>query len=522
MKILQIIFLLFFIDELNSQINIGGVPFSFENPSYQLNIPEYITPLLNMNLINSEDLIDEQSNTPPRFGFSFQVSLNLANSGIWKTINSQEKIWQLKIKCQNSKSINLVFNKFHLSENSVLHIYNKNNGKIIGGFTHKNNKGSLINPKKFSTGLLYGNELILELRTPINQQNNSILEIGQIVHGYRFINYNQYYQKSFNSSSVCHVNINCPEGNSKQLTKKGISLVLIDGNRICTGSLINNVLNNRKLYFLTADHCLNGKDAISNPEAYEWSFLWDYEAPSCIDPIDEPQLKLTSGAFVIANNSTSDFALLELIESPSSYMPPIDVFFNGWDRNQPLGGGYGIHHPKGDIKKISHFTNSPQNGKVHASSSHWNVTWTQTQTRWGVMEKGSSGSPLFLNNNRIIGQLHGGPSSCFESDFDKNDDYGRFSVSWNSSSNSKRRLSNWLDPLNLNPMYLDGISGVNCATTLVNNLQIATSNIYQDCIISSANTSINNAKTIFQISNFSVINENFNVNNIAEFEIRTW
>ncbi|MCU0323602.1 MAG: serine protease, partial [Chitinophagaceae bacterium] len=380
------------------QINIGGRPYSLENTSWQSNIASIATPTLNMATVNADDIADSIANQPPRFGFPHNVSYNLTNSGTWKTLPTGEKLWQLKIVCPSSKSINFVFSQYHLPPYATLHIYNPISGKTIGGFTDKNNKGTFTNPKKLTTGLVYGDNVILELRLPANQQSNTKLQIGSIVHGYRYIYFTQNQFKALGSSGSCNVNINCPEGSTKQNTKRGVSMILVNGFRACTGSLINNTSNDRKLYFLTAHHCLSGRDAISNPDASDWAFAWEYEAPNCINPTNEPPVKLTSGATIVANNSTSDFALLELKEDPLNLMPPIQTFFNGWDRtNNPIGGGYGIHHPAGDIKKISHFNASPTAGTYYSNANdHWGVIWNQTTSNWGITEPGSSGSPLFL------------------------------------------------------------------------------------------------------------------------------
>ncbi|MFN7015269.1 MAG: hypothetical protein ACK4ON_13470, partial [Bacteroidia bacterium] len=68
---------------------------------------------------------------------------------------------------------------------------------------------------------------------------------------------------------------------------------------------------------------------------------------------------------------------------------------------------------------------------------------------------GSSGSPLFDNNGRIIGQLWGGGASC--SQLTSPDYYGRLANSWNpSGSNSTNRLMDWLDPNNSGTSVLNG------------------------------------------------------------------
>ncbi|MEM0993571.1 MAG: hypothetical protein AAGI49_11105, partial [Bacteroidota bacterium] len=65
----------------------------------------------------------------------------------------------------------------------------------------------------------------------------------------------------------------------------------------------------------------------------------------------------TSGAVLLANPSVtsdangSDFALFELLEDPSDVY---DVYFAGFNAtDDPGNGGVGIHHPRGDAKKIA-------------------------------------------------------------------------------------------------------------------------------------------------------------------------
>lgn len=72
----------------------------------------------------------------------------------------------------------------------------------------------------------------------------------------------------------------------------------------------------------------------------------------------------------------------------------------------------------------------------------------------GTTEGGSSGSPLFNPNFRIIGQLQGGCAACGNhlADF-----YGRLPVSWLGGGISSSRLSNWLDPKGLLPSQYFGL-----------------------------------------------------------------
>ena len=114
------------------------------------------------------------------------------------------------------------------------------------------------------------------------------------------------------------------------------------GSRLCTGSMVNNTAQDLTPYFLTANHCLGGNDS--------WIFMFNYESSGCQNQNGLTNMTV-SGSTLLANSATSDFALLELNESiPEDY----NVFFSGWDvtgntPNIPVC----IHHPSGDIKKIT-------------------------------------------------------------------------------------------------------------------------------------------------------------------------
>ena len=225
-----------------------------------------------------------------------------------------------------------------------------------------------------------------------------------------------------------------------------------------SGSLINNTSNNQTPYFLTADHCIGSLDANGDTDASYYSFWWNYESSSCTQNSTDFVASSTSGATLVSNNSATDFALFELTESPLD--SNIDVYFNGWDRTiSPNQGGVGIHHPSGDFKKIATHNVVPSQGQVWSANTHWRVNWTQTANGYSVTEGGSSGSPLFTNDKRIIGQLHGGSSINCSDPANDPGEYGRLHVSWDGSS-PQRRLKDWLDPLDTDQNFLDGIGTV--------------------------------------------------------------
>ena len=446
--------------ESYSQISTNEKPISFGNnleKALEQNIPNKVMPSLDMVRINREDKEDDSNGVPPRFGYPHSVNYNLNNSGQWVNLPDGSRLWRLSISCPNALSINLLYDKFWLPDGAKFFVYSYDKKRTLGAFTSANNKGTKDKILGFATGLVYGDKIVLEYYEPKNVRNQGIISIAYVVQGYRYINIYDG-QEDFGSSGSCQVNVNCSEGQNWQNEKNAVALILVNGTRWCTGSLINTTANDNRPLFLTANHCLSGgADAISNPSLDYWSFYWNYEAPGCSNPTKEPPIYSTVGANVVANNSVSDFALISLQEDPKNNSN-IKLYYLGWDRSGNSGnGGVGIHHPSGDIKKIATL-NTATNNNWEGNTNFWSHYWNSTANGYSVTEGGSSGSPLINNNRHIIGQLYGGSHiNCFNPSQDIAA-YGKFSVSWtgNGATDNRRKLQPWLDPRNTGAIVLDG------------------------------------------------------------------
>ena len=132
-------------------------------------------------------------------------------------------------------------------------------------------------------------------------------------------------------------------------------------------------------------------------------------------------------------------------------------FYAGWDVTGSVStSGVGIHHPSGDRKKISTFTSNLSNSSAYFPGAHWRVYWEETQTNHGVTEGGSSGSPLFDEDGRIVGTLTGGASFCDSPNAP--DYYGKMSFHWsgNNPIGDDEKLEPFLDPAGTGQQTLDG------------------------------------------------------------------
>ena len=220
----------------------------------------------------------------------------------------------------------------------------------------------------------------------------------------------------------------------------------------------------------------------------------------------------------MANDSPSDFALFQLIENPYDYN--VNLYYNGWDRQTPTGSGVGIHHPWGDIKKISTYTNSPTDQPLQGFSwiYHWGVSWISTTHGFSRILPGSSGSPLYNTEKRVIGQCHYGVLLNASSCISQNAFYGKFSVSWNHNNIPQRQLAYWLDPLNLNPLYTDGSY---CFTNSISNKTYTSDATETGCSISATNITIpSGINVIYDAVNSTTLNGPFQVNLGASLEIK--
>lgn len=412
-----------------AQISTKQAPHSFYNKSITNEMAIVEMPSINLTQLLEEDELEREQDVPWRFGKDMDVNLNLSNSGTWTTLSNGSRIWRLKINSIGAYSINLIYNEFFIPEGATFHLYNSSKTHVIGGFTSRNNKSN----RKFATGLVKGESCILEYFEPTNQTGNGIINVSKVIHAYKNI-------LDFGSSGSCNNNVNCPVGKNWEDEKRSVAMVLLSSNtRWCSGALVNNVNKDTTPFFLTANHCSMGNSNAGDIE--NWIFMFNYESPNCTNA-DGMTDQTISGCTVRAKKADTDFLLVELSSKPpESY----NAYYAGWTReNTSSINSVGIHHPSGDIKKISFDYNPPLSSRInttHPTNSHWKIqAWND-----GTTEGGSSGSPLFDQNSRIAGQLHGGRASCtnITSDF-----YGKFPMSWNRGSSSSSRLRDWLDPNN--------------------------------------------------------------------------
>lgn len=446
-----IIITFLFISTISAQVSNGGIAPSIKfKQNYDVS---KIIVLDKLDIINLEknDTENLKNGTPLKYAQSIKVNLNPENSGYWTEMPNGKRVWRLKIKALDAKAIGVYYNKFVIPEGGELYLYNETKKQQLGAYTSFNNKSH----ETFANELIKGETVTIEYVESSTSPYKPEINISEIAYAFRDVNFLK--GEEFSSSQSCQNNINCtPIGDNWQDEKRGvvrISIKIGDLYYWCTGSIINNTKQDCLPYILTADHCGEGA---TETDLQSWIFYFNYEATDCTTPTTEPTSKTMTGATHLANASLdagSDFYLVMLETYPAT---SLNVYYNGWNRNTTATpGGVGIHHPSGDIKKISEYTVTPTSSTYPggtASGAHWRMKWSN-----GVTEEGSSGSPLFDLNGRIIGDLSGGLSQC--TTLTAYDFYGKFSYSWSSNgTTSDKQLKPWLDPSNSGVLTLDGMN----------------------------------------------------------------
>lgn len=403
----------------------------------------------NIQKLQSEDRTNDSLHIGPwRFGYNYDTDINLYDQATWIPTKEGGKVGLLKISAKNAKTINLTFSNTRIPEGNALYIYNPDKTVILGKFTqHHIYKGEL------GAELIPGHTVIVEYDvSPENIDNMGNVEISRVTYGYRTSK--EFKMKVFGSSQSCEMNVNCPDGAPYIQQRNSAVMLVVGSNGFCSGALINNTAYDGKPYVLTANHCTLMHDNYAS-----WIFRFKWQSPTCSSPSSSPSYESLSGAALLAKRDPSDFCLVKITGGLDSGKVPQNCspYFAGWNRgNVAPPSTFCIHHPKGDIAKIS-FDDNPPVISQGMGSSEANSTWKVTWDRHTATESGSSGSPLFNNAGQIIGELWGGNSNCSNSGAGGYDYYGRLHNSWNPlGSNTTNQLRYWLDPNNSGDTSITG------------------------------------------------------------------
>ncbi|HRO26102.1 MAG TPA: hypothetical protein PLD19_01535 [Luteimonas sp.] len=204
---------------------------------------------------------------------------------------------------------------------------------------------------------------------------------------------------SCNIDTVCRVGTLGPSFANTVSSVARMVYVKEGSSWLCTGTLLNDMDNASQIpWFHTANHCIPSQTIASTLNTY-----WKYEATACSSGILGNYTLLSGGADHLYSSAATDGALLRLRDDA-----PAGAHFAGWDAGAlPASTAVtAIHHPSGDVKKVSFGQHRPN----RSDSVNHGVGWLE-----GTTEGGSSGSGLFTLSGGgyyLRGGLYGGEASC--------------------------------------------------------------------------------------------------------------
>ncbi len=410
-------------------------------------VPVYELPLQDNKALQTAELAAREPGRPMHFATRVEVDINPDTHGQWEVLPGGLAVWRLRLHSPEAYSLNLGFTRYEMAPGGLLLLYSPDLSHLQGPFSRADNEDHA----QLWTPILYGDEMVMELQVPATEKDLVQLQLSYVHHD--FIGFGLRGSRS----GSCNLDVVCGAADGWDIVDDYRDIIQsagaysLGGFLACSGALINNARNDCTPYFLTANHC--GVSASNAPSMVAY---WNFQHSTCRQPgstasgsVGNGQLnQFNTGAIWRSAWFESDFALVEL-DDPLD--PAHNPFLAGWSMLTPADSMIAIHHPGVEEKRIS-FDFDPNDwtswfgniDSTHIVVNDWDI---------GTTEGGSSGSPVFDQDKRIIGQLHGGGAACGNN---LSDEYGWILKSWTGGGSPSSRLSDWLDPDNTGVQFIDG------------------------------------------------------------------
>jgi lysyl endopeptidase len=393
----------------------------------------YFQPL-DVNTLHDQEVANEKKGEAPRFAVPHKVSIKPS----WEKSGS-DYVWTHQVTAPNAVSLNFGFTRFNLPEGAELNIYSADRTQFIRSFTSQDNN---VNNQLW-TPVIMSDDVIIEVVASATVASKVDIELGQIGQGFRT------FGQSTLKAGSCNIDVACSESQGWEKEVNSVAVISTGGSAFCTGFMVNNTSNDKTPYFMTAAHC-----RITASTAPSLVTYWNYQTSKCGGSRDGKMTDFQSGSVHLASGSKSDFTLVKLNSRPKAEW---GVHYAGWDAS--LTGhdspSVAIHHPNVDEKSISFENQNAVISSYGGQSSPGDNTHVRI-IDWdkGTTEPGSSGSPLFNKDHRVVGQLHGGGAACGN---DLSDYYGRLNTSWKGDGTKGGSLKDHLDAANTGTLITDTI-----------------------------------------------------------------
>lgn len=365
----------------------------------------------------------------------------------WQALAGGARVAALSVRSEGAAGLRLALRAEQLPAAAVLRVYAPGTGRAVT-VSGQQVLDSLARDAEAASGTgLYwlpavdGEVAALEIELPAGTDPAGVaLAVPQLSHLWTTVAQLATAEPLLKDGKAgsCNVDATC----SAEYIDDGRAVAKVDFVRngsafVCSGTLLADTSASRTPWFLTARHCITDQAVASTVTTH-----WFYRAAACGSTATDPAAtQRTGGATLRYVSPTTDTAFLQLNQSP-----PGGVRFAG----SLLGavqvglGLAGLHHPSGDLLKLSLGTLNSYARCTETSCVHSNTTGEGEfiTVRWhsGTTEFGSSGSGAFATmggKHYVVGHLFAGSASCSTPNL--LDYYGRFDRAY-----SDGQLSQWL------------------------------------------------------------------------------
>lgn len=395
-----------------------------------------VTPPLDV-----EKLVYEDSTTegfwPKRTGIVQEFPKVTMDDGLWTPLSNGGWLWTMAFQGTGAQGIKLRIAPWQPPYGLELVVYEAGNPDAAAGPFTRTYPAST---DEFWTPTIYAEEVYVECylppwldRAPVE----SSLSFDAVV--------NIYHNPLKVPPLDCHQDVTChyPDWEDEAKGVVFIDMIVVGGNHyIASGALLARSPADSTLLLLTASHCKITEANVGNI----W-IVWLYESESCNSATINQETSY--GGTILVDDPESDHQLLGL--DPLRPCIPQGVTFLGWNSDPwditEGNGATGIHHPQGSHKRISFGTSfGAKSGNDPKGCSHcYEIRYPDPEND-GLIEEGSSGSPIFDEAQLVRGvcSVHANfPPAC---DKVNHVFYGRFDVAYDS-------LWPYLTPVD--PIYVD-------------------------------------------------------------------
>jgi len=352
----------------------------------------------------------------------------------WISLPEGGRAAVFSVKSSEAVALRAEIKIIHMPKGAELRFYNPTNPEeVYGPYLIDQIRGQMVDDS-FWSPVIESDSIAIEIFLPKGLDCDDLsIAIPQVSHLWSSVlnSCGERRLSEISASGYCNIDIACTDWKGSYEERSVAKMLFTKGGSTyaCTGTALTDKDPSTYIpYFLTSHHCISTQAAASSLITY-----WNFQKSSCYGPNPSTVTQRTGGAKLLSTGSSTDYTLLRLYQNL-----PSGTAFAGWTGATVNYGSkvVGIHHPGGDLKKIS-FGTTQQGFYDCTGSGDGGLTCnphpgdgTHIAIQWydGTTEAGSSGSALFDNQGHVIGSLRGGVASCQNPN--GLDYYGRFDLTY--------------------------------------------------------------------------------------------